>query len=87
MGRAFVTFAGFDATGDIAEPAGDAVLFRPWFRLRRRLLLNIAPQLFQVQVFAQVASAKDMDFKDELEQLLMEARRQFREQVAVSQAD
>lgn len=83
MGRAFVTFAGFDATGDTAEPASDAVLFRPWFRLRRRLLLNIAPQLFQVQVFAQVASAKDQALKDELELLLLESRRQFRDLVAV----
>lgn len=83
LGRAFVSFAGFDAQGDAAEPAEDAVLFRPWFRLRRRLLLNIAPQLFQVQVFASLNASANQQMKDDLEHLLLEARVRFREQVAV----
>ncbi len=86
-GKAFVSFAGFDARGEIAEPAEGAVLFRPWFRLRRRLLLKIAPQLFQVQVFAHMSSANDQQLKDDLQQLLMDARTTFREQVAVSNQD
>lgn len=86
-GKAHISFAGFDASGETAEPPSDAVLFRPWFRLRRRLLLKIAPQLFQVQVFAHMSSANDQELKQELEQLLMESRMRFREQVAVQQED
>lgn len=83
QGKAFVTFAGFDAKGETAEPAEEAVLFRPWFRLRRRLLLNIAPQLFQVQVFAPMASANDENLKSDLEQLLIDSRVKLRDIVAV----
>ncbi len=86
LGRAYISFAGFDASGETAEPAGEAVLFRPWFRLRRRLLLNVAPQLFQVQVFAASNSAVDPELEQELQELLYETRVKFRDQVAVAKA-
>jgi exosortase len=50
-GEARVVFAGFDVNGAPADPPSDLVLFRPWFKLRREMLMNLAPQLFQVQVF------------------------------------
>ncbi len=82
--KAYVSFAGFDASGETAEPAGEAVLFRPWFRLRRRLLRNLSPQLFQIQVFAQVGLSEGQELKDELQQLLLETRADFRDRVAVT---
>ncbi len=87
LGKAYVSFAGFDASGEAAEPASDAVLFRPWFRLRRKLLRNVAPQLFQVQVFAPMNTSEDSQLKQELRQLLLEARQVFRGHVAVTKAD
>ncbi len=85
--RANVSFAGFDAQGETAEPASDAVLFRPWFRLRRRLLLNLSPQLFQVQVFASGNTSVDQELKRELQQLLLESRAKFRELVAATKVE
>ena len=83
-GKANISFAGFDASGESAEPASKAVLFRPWFRLRRRLLRNISPQLFQVQVFASGNSFEDEQLQEDLQQLLRETRLKFREQVVVN---
>ena len=81
-GRARVLFAGFDINGAVAEPPSDAVLFRPWFRLRRRLLHEVAPQLFQVQVFATGGSVEDQTIERDLKQLLVASRERLREQVA-----
>ncbi len=86
-GSANISFAGFDAGGALAEPPSDAVLFRPWFRLRRRLLLNLAPQLFQVQVFATASTSEDQELKQELQSLLFESRVKFRELVAVNKTE
>ncbi len=86
-GKANVSFAGFDASGETAEPAGVAVLFRPWFRLRRRLLRNISPQLFQVQVFTVGSTSQNPELKQELQQLLLDAREEFRNRVAVNKAE
>ncbi|NOZ39950.1 MAG: exosortase U [Planctomycetes bacterium] len=87
MGRAFISFAGFDAQGMAAEPAGDAILFRPWFRLRRRLLLKVSPQLFQVQVFASGTSAEDQELRQDLQQLLFDSRVKFRNSVTATQVE
>jgi hypothetical protein len=87
QGKASISFAGFDASGETAEPASEAVLFRPWFRLRRRLLRNISPQLFQVQVFTVGSTAKDAELTQELQQLLLDARVEFRNRVAVTRAE
>jgi hypothetical protein len=57
-GEARIAFAGFDVNGAPADPPSDLVLFRPWFKLRREMLMNLAPQLFQVQVF-QVRGGRD----------------------------
>lgn len=57
-GEARIVFAGFDVNGAPADPPSDLVLFRPWFKLRREMLMNLAPQLFQVQVF-QVRAGRD----------------------------
>jgi exosortase len=77
-----VLFAGFDVSGEAAEPPSDAVLFRPWFRLRRRLLHQVAPQLFQVQVFTIGQSTGESDVEQDLQQLLFFVREKFREAVA-----
>ncbi len=87
QGKACVSFAGFDASGEIAEPPGEAILFRPWFRLRRRLLRNLSPQLFQVQVFAAGNSPENQELRQELRQLLLESRAQFRDSVAIIKAE
>ena len=87
QGKASISFAGFDASGETAEPAGEAVLFRPWFRLRRRLLHNISPQLFQVQVFTAGSTSQNPQLKQELQQLLLDSREEFRNRVAVNKAE
>ncbi|MAT70892.1 MAG: hypothetical protein CMJ58_15360 [Planctomycetaceae bacterium] len=81
-GDAVVLFAGFDVSGAAAEPPSDAVLFRPWFRLRRRLLHELAPQLFQVQVFAAGPVVDDPDVRNDLTALFQAARPQLRQHVA-----
>jgi len=81
--RAFVLFAGFDVQGIPATPTSDLVLYRSWFRMRRRLLYNLAPQLFQVQVFFQGDVSTHESMKQELRELLFHVRQLFRDHVAI----
>ncbi len=80
--KAIVLFAGFDVQGLPARPPSALVLHRSWFRLRRRLLYNLAPQLFQVQVFSPGSQASDDQARESLRELLYQTRELFRDHVA-----
>ncbi len=47
----YLAFSGTNGSGECLEPPSSLVLWRPWFRLRRRLLRSISPRFFQVQVW------------------------------------
>ena len=79
--KAVLAIAGFDVRGAIAEPPSKLVLFRPWLTLRRRLLLRVVPQLFQVQVFSPGHSTSDESLNHDLRVLLFTAREKFRDAV------
>lgn len=82
--KAYVAFAGFYVEGSAAAPPSDAVLFRPWFRLRRRLLHNTSPQLLQVQAFSTGASSTNPEMQKDLQQLLFQSRTQFHDRIIES---
>lgn len=47
----YVIFSNFNAQGHGLAPASEAIFWRPWRRLRRRLLEAVSDQAFQVQVW------------------------------------
>ena len=75
--RAYLVFSAFDAAGAPGSPVGEWALSPAFFRLRRRMLQNIAPQLFQVQVFALSSEPPGEELKEELDQLFFECRERF----------
>ncbi|MEM9658639.1 MAG: exosortase U, partial [Planctomycetota bacterium] len=79
--RALILFGGFTVNGDLASPPSKLVTWRPWFRLRRRMLEHVSPQLMQVQALAVGDFAEQPALKGEILDLFNEVRRRFRDHV------
>lgn len=83
--RGLLLFAGFDGEGNPAEPASSFVMWRPWFRLRRRLYLNVSPQLFQVQLMIQSRNALTDSVHTDVDKLFVVSRQRFRDYIATQE--
>lgn len=70
----FLAFSGTNGTGDLLEPPSSLVLWRPWFRLRRRLLHRISPRFFQFQAWVTSNSQFSQAEKDDVMKLFLELR-------------
>lgn len=70
----FLAFSGTNGTGDLLEPPSSLVLWRPWFRLRRRLLHRISPRFFQFQAWQTANSEISQETKDDVMDLFLALR-------------
>ena len=80
-GYGFLVFNNFNDRGKLVTPASEAILTRTWLFLRRRLLREISPDLYQVQVFAASAEPLTEEQKGELRALFFEVEKRFTAQV------
>ena len=69
----YLAFSGTNGTGDLLEPPSALVLWRPWFRLRRRLLHRISPRFFQFQAWLIADAEISQQTKDDVMELFLEA--------------
>lgn len=70
----YLAFSGTNGTGDLLEPPSALVLWRPWFRLRRRLLHRISPRFFQFQAWLNANAEISPETKDDVMELFLELR-------------
>ena len=81
----FLAFSGTNGTGDLLEPPSTLVLWRPWFRLRRRLLHRISPRFFQFQTWLTSDKEISPEIKAEVTGLLLELRPAVQRRLDASQ--
>ena len=75
----YVAFSNLNADAEGLSPPTELIFFRPWRRLRRRMLKTISSQVFQVQVWVSSDQPIPSDVKDQVNETLLELREQFRE--------
>ncbi|MFB3106700.1 MAG: exosortase U, partial [Pseudomonadales bacterium] len=64
----FLAFSGTNGAGECLAPPSRLVLWRPWFRLRRRLLRRVSPRFFQFQAWV----SQDHEISDATKMAVME---------------
>jgi hypothetical protein len=74
----FVAFSNFNADAESLSPPTDLIFWRPWRRLRRRLLKTFSSQTFQVQVWVSGTEPIEDDTKQLVQRTLIDARQRFR---------
>ncbi len=74
----FVAFSNFNADAEGLSPPTDLIFWRPWRRMRRRLLKTFSSQTFQVQVWVSSEEPITDETKQIVEATLIDARQRFR---------
>lgn len=84
--RGFLAFSGTNGTADCLEPPSTLVLWRPWFRLRRRLLRRMSPRFFQFQAWHKTDKEISTETKEDVMELFMALRPIVLERLATGTA-
>ena len=74
----YVAFSKFNADGDILSPPNDLIFWRPWRRLRRRMLKTVSSRVFQVQVWVSNDQPLTEQNEEMADNLLLAVRERFR---------
>ena len=70
----YLAFSGTNGSAELLEPPSAMVLWRPWFRLRRRLLHRISPRFFQFQAWVNADTTIPQETKDDVMELFLSLR-------------
>ena len=74
----YVAFSNFNADGDSLSPPNDLIFWRPWRRLRRRMLKTVSSRVFQVQVWVSNDQPLTEQNEEMADNLLLAVRERFR---------
>ena len=74
----YVAFSNFNADGDSLSPPNDLIFWRPWRRLRRRMLKTVSSRVFQVQVWVSNDQPLTEQNEEMADDLLLAVRERFR---------
>jgi len=74
----YVAFSNFNADGDSLSPPNDLIFWRPWRRLRRRMLKTVSSRVFQVQVWVSNDQPLTEENEETADDLLLAVRERFR---------
>ena len=70
----YLAFSGTNGSAECLEPPSALVLWRPWFRLRRRLLHRMSPRFFQFQAWMESDAEITTEAKDSVKSLFLQLR-------------
>lgn len=74
----YVAFSNFNADAEGLSPPTDLIFWRPWRRLRRRMLKTISSQVFQVQIWVSSDEPISDEVKASVDETLIDVRERFR---------